>query len=135
MMRLCVERTDALLREDRAHRFQTMEDLQDRQLQHIEEARALVEAASEAAKAELAKLDRMARKAEADARRRELDLQDGATKLIERLSTDLIAGVRDGTVIRAKAYSTDKFVKAVGVAVIVLLITFAAGCVVGSYIS
>jgi hypothetical protein len=131
ILMLTLEQLTAMLCEDRAHRERGRVEHQENTLRLIEKAEETAMTYQAAAKDELAKLDRMARKAEADTKRRSLELEDSTAKVIERLSASLVAGIKDGNVIRAKAYSRALFQKSVAAGVLAVLVLFGLGFVTG----
>jgi len=124
---LVLEHMDTLLREERTRREKSDAADEERKSRMMEAAQETAERFQAQARDELAKLDRMARKAEADNRRQELALQENVAKLIQRLSADLVAGIKHGNVIRAKAYSRDQFSKMVAAGVLSVMVLVALG--------
>lgn len=131
IVRFGFDRTDVMLREDRVHRIKTNADFEERGLRLIEEARAVAETYQATAKDELAKVDRMARKAEADLARKQLAVQDSILATLERVTPQIVAGVKEASVIRAKAFNRVLYARhlAAGMAVVLLVLglTFGLG--------
>lgn len=131
IVRFGFERMDALLREDRAHRLQTAAALEARQVRLIAEARAVAETHQATAQHELAKLDRMMRKAEIDLRRAQLAMQETILVTLEQVTPQMVGAVKEASVIRARAFNRALYGRhvAAGVAVVLVVIglTFALG--------
>jgi len=129
IVRFGFERMDAMLREDRAHRLKTAAALAARQLRLIAEAREVAETYQATAKAELAKMDRMARKAETDLERKKLAVQDSILATLEQVTPQIVAGVKEASVIRVKAFNRALYVRhvAAGIAVVLLVLGLAFG--------
>lgn len=89
----------------------TLDDFGQRTLETLEESRQTAEKFQAVTRDELAKLDRAARKSEAEFKRREIEIENNARALIERLSTELLAGLKDGNIIRAKTIDRESRVK------------------------
>lgn len=124
---LVLEHMDTLLREDRTRREKADAADEERKVRMMDAAQEIAERYQAQARDELAKLDRMARKAEADSRRQELVLQENMAKLVQRLSADLVAGIKHGNVIRAKAYNRDQLSKIVAAGVLWVMVLVAMG--------
>ena len=84
-----------------------------------------------AARDELAKVDRMARKAEADLKRKQLQVQDSTLETLERVIPQIVAGSKEASVIRAKAFNRVLYARelmaGMAVVLVVLGLTFEAG--------
>ncbi|MGD0105977.1 MAG: hypothetical protein ABSC06_18340 [Rhodopila sp.] len=135
---LAFEQSTAVIGEDRASREKfrvAMEDFQlatrQEYLELKDSARDVAQTYHAAARDELAKLDRMARKAETDAKRQQLALEDSTGKLIERMSDRLATSLKESNVIRAKAYNRSQWQKSVVAGVVAVLVLFGAGMLVG----
>jgi hypothetical protein len=131
LIKLSFEQFYAMISEDRIARQEDREHY----LQMTERLEDAAETYNVAAKDQLAKVDRAARKAEADTKRRELDLQDSAATLIERLSSDLIASVKEGNVLRVRAINQDRFAKWVFIGVLAVLSIFGVGVLYGRHLA
>jgi hypothetical protein len=124
VLRVCFERQDVGQRAFQTFLVTFAADLDDRLLRLIEDGQAVAERYQAAAKDELAKVDRMARKAEADLQRKQLAVQDSTMAILERVIPQLVAGVKEASVIRARAFNRALYARhlAVGMAVVVVLL-------------
>ncbi|MDQ2735372.1 MAG: hypothetical protein M3Y55_10375 [Pseudomonadota bacterium] len=122
--------TSDSLSEDRVRRAEADAAHEQHLLKMMERAQETAERCEARAKAELDKMQQVARKAEADVKRLELTLETNATQLIERLSAELVAGVKEGSVIRARAYSRGLFAELVAAGVAAVLLILLAGVVI-----
>ena len=124
LARLGFERQEASQREFRAF-------LNEQLLRLVEEGRAVAERYQATARDELAKVDRMARKAEADLKRKQLQVQDSTLETLERVIPQIVAGSKEASVIRAKAFNRVLYARhlAAGMAVVLLVLglTFELG--------
>lgn len=131
MLRACLERQEAGQREFRAFLVTFMADLNERLLRLVEDGRAVAEKYQAIAKDELAKVDRMARKAEADLKRKQLEVQDSTLATLERVIPQIVAGSKEASVIRAKAFNRVLYARhllaGVGIVLLVLGFTFELG--------
>ena len=131
MLRACLERQEASQREFRAFLVTFMADLNERLLRVIEEGRAVAERYQASAKDELAKVDRMARKAEADLRRKQLAVEESTMETLERVIPGIVSGVKEANVIRAKAFNRVLYARELALGMlgvlVVLGLTFEAG--------
>ncbi len=131
MLRACLERQEASQREFRAFLVTFGNDLNERMLRLVEEGREVAERYHATARDELAKVDRMARKAEADLKRKQLQVQDSTLETLERVIPQIVAGSKEASVIRAKAFNRVLYARhlAAGVAVVLLVLglTFELG--------
>ena len=124
ILRACLERQEAGPREFRAF-------LNEQLLRLGEEGREVAERYQATARDELAKVDRMARKAEADLKRKQLQVQDSTLETLERVIPEIVAGSKEASVIRAKAFNRVLYARELMTGMLVVLVvlglTFEAG--------
>lgn len=131
IVRHSLEREDADRREFRAWLGRFSAEFEDRQLRQIEEAREVADTYKAAAEDERATRDRITRKAEADLKHRQLELHDAVQKTLGELIPQILDAVKEGAVIRARAFNRALYGRhvAAGVAVVLVVmgLTFGLG--------
>jgi len=129
IVRLSLERSDADRREHRAWLATFSAGFEDRQLRLIEDAREIADTYKAAAEDERATRDRIARKAEADLKHRQLELHDAVQETLGQLIPRILDAVKEGAVIRARAFNRALYVRhiAAGVVMVIVVLGLAFG--------
>jgi hypothetical protein len=130
-LRAGLEWGDADRREHRAWLATFAAEFEDRQLRLIEDAREVADTYKAASEDECATRDRIARKAEADLKHRQLELHDAVQETLGRLIPQMLDAVKEGNVIRAIAFNRALYARHIAAGVtlvfVVLGLAFGAG--------